>query len=111
MKITSDGIELKILVPHEQLQRAAPPEYYSQRNCDQLGVGHRTFLELLRRPGAPPVLKIGKLRCVKRDLMLAFLERIREQAEREEKIAESELDEADRVLLETGCAPKRRKAG
>lgn len=111
MKHIPEGVELRIVVPRESLPVAPAPEYYSQRNCDLLGIGHRTYLELLRRPGAPAVTKIGKLRLVKREEMLAFMERLRE-LERAREIPESELDGADRVLMEMGCAPtKKRKAG
>lgn len=109
MKTRDDTVELRIVVPRDQLPTAPAPDYYSQRNCDLLGLGHRTFLELLRRPGAPTVTRVGKLRLVKRAEMLAYMERLRELAPR----AAGAVDGADRVLLELGCAPapKKRKAG
>lgn len=99
------------MVPRSALP-APPPDYYSQRNCELLGLGKRQFLELLRRPGAPPVTRIGKTRLVARADMLDFLERIRHAAA--EAAAEREdLDGGDKVLLELGCAPRpnRRKTG
>lgn len=108
--MSDDTIELRFVVPRDQLMTAAPaPDYYSQENCGLLGLTHRAFLELLRSPGAPPARKIGKLRLVERAAMLRFIER-QPTAERRTK-RDEELSGADRVLLEIGCAPKRRAAG
>ena len=103
--VALDDVELRIRVPRAQLPAAPPPEYYSQLNCDQLGITRRIFLELLRKPGAPRPTKVGKLRLVKRAAMLDFLERLREL----EPKAAAELDGADRVLMEIGAAPRARK--
>lgn len=108
MKPTSDGIELRIVVPRDSLPSAPAVEYYSQVNCELLGLDKRRFLELLRRDGAPPTKKRGKLRLVRRDLMLAYMERLDDTAP--EVVVER--DGADEVLLEMGYAPTtRRKAG
>lgn len=103
----SDVVELRIAVPREQLPSAPAVDFYSQENCHLLGLRARQFLELLRRSDAPPATKVGKLRLVRRDRMVDFLERLRE---REPKPV-GELDGADRVLMELGCAPQKRKAG
>lgn len=107
----SDGIELKIIVPVDQLPTSPPAEYFSQENCEQLlGLKRRTFLELLRRVDAPPVTKLGKTRTVERHAMLEFLRRIRER-ETEARRAGA-LDEADEILLAEGCLPSsKRKTG
>lgn len=110
MSARDRGVELRIVVPRDQLPTAPVTEYFSQRNCETLlGIDRRTFLGLLRRPGAPPVTKIGKLRLVARADMLDYLERLREL----EPKPVGELDGADRVLLELGCAPRtpKRRAG
>ena len=106
--MSPDDIELRVVVPRSAIPIEPPPEFYSQRNCDaQLGIGRRSFLELLRRSGAPPVTRVGSLRLVKRDAFLAYLERIR-IAEEKRRVPESDLDGADGVLLELGCSPRRR---
>lgn len=114
MKSTKDGIVLEVVVPLDKLPTAAPDEYYSQKNCDRLGITPRMFLELLRRSDAPKVMRIGKLRLVPREDMLEFMRRVGEQnAAARVREPEGALDEADRVLLDWGCAPqpKRRKTG
>lgn len=103
-----EGVELRIVVPRDQLPSAPAPDFFSQRNCELLGIGVRTYLELLRRPGAPPATRVGKLRLVRREAMLDFIERLREL----EPKPVAELDGADHVLLEMGCAPRKgRKTG
>lgn len=82
-------------------------EYFSQRNCELLGLTKRAFLELLRRPDAPPVSAIGKLRMVRRDAMLAFLEKLAAKTIKR-GVTEHGADGADAVLREIGCATVRR---
>lgn len=106
-----DGVELRIVVPREALAAAEPAraEYFSQHNAEQLlGVPRRTFLELLRRPDAPRVIRHGKLRLVEREAMLAFLRVLRERAPASAANAE-QLDGPDGVLAEIGCTPQRRR--
>lgn len=105
----NDLVELRIVVPRTHLPMTAPPDFYSQVNCGLLGLPKRTYLELLRRPDAPPVTRVGKLRLVARDDMIAYIQRLREVAPK----AVAELDDAERLLLEMGCAPRvrARKAG
>lgn len=82
-------------------------EYFSQRNCDLLGLTKRGFLELLRRPDAPRSVRLGKSRLVRRVDMIEFLERL--------SLARSEQlparDGADQVLSELGCVVPRRRHG
>lgn len=82
-------------------------EYFSQRNCELLGLTKRAFLELLRRPDAPRSVRLGKSRLVRRVDMIEFLERL--------SLARSgELparDGADQVLSELGCVVPRRRRG
>jgi hypothetical protein len=82
-------------------------EYFTQRNCDLLGLTKRAFLELLRRPDAPPVAAIGKVRMVRREAMLAFLEKLAAKTTKR-GVAEHDADGADAVLREIGCATVRR---
>ena len=105
---TDSSVELRLVVPRSALP-APPVEYFSQLNCQLLGLGRRQFLELLRRSGAPPVTRVGKTRLVRRDDMIDFLDRIRRGAE-ERAGKHEDLDDADRVLMEMGCAPKQRSA-
>jgi hypothetical protein len=108
--VRSEGVELRVVVPRDQLPSVAPAELFSQANCHQLlGIPPRKFLELLRRDGAPRAQKLGKLRLVRRDEMLAFLDRLRDIDARAE--TPTVLDEADALLVEMGYSPKRRKAG
>lgn len=81
-------------------------EYFSQRNCDLLGLTKRGFLELLRRPDAPRSVRLGKSRLVRRVDMIDFLERLSLA-----RSAEPARDGADRVLAELGCAIPRRRRG
>ncbi|WP_053230818.1 hypothetical protein [Sandaracinus amylolyticus] len=98
-----DGLELRVVLPTGALP-AARPDYYSQRNCHLLGITGRQFLELLRRPDAPPVAPIGKLRLVRREALLAFIDRMA----RHRDGIERSVDGADEVLREIGCASVRR---
>lgn len=82
-------------------------EYLTQKNCMHvLGLAPRQFLELLRREDAPPVTAMGKVRLVRRDLMLVYLERLGAKVRGDDP--EQESDGADAVLREIGCAPVRR---
>lgn len=94
------------------LVRAAqtPPaqvEYFSQRNCELLGLTKRAFLELLRRPDAPRSVRLGKSRLVRRVDMIDFLERL--------SLARSvqlpARDGADQVLADLGCVVQRGRRG
>lgn len=98
-----DGIEVRIVVPRDALPTAPRPDYYSQQNCELLGLTKRTFLELLRRPGAPRVTKVGKLRLVRREDILSFLERL---AEQQKDTPDEGVDGPDQVLMELGCVPR-----
>lgn len=82
-------------------------EYFSQRNCELLGLTKRAFLELLRRPDAPRSVRLGKSRLVRRVDMIEFLERL-SLARSEELPAR---DGADQVLSELGCVVPRRRRG
>ena len=98
-----------VLVRAAHAAQAPSPraEYFTQRNCELLGLTKRDFLELLRRRDAPPVSAIGKLRMVRRDAMLAFLEKLAAKT-LDRGLAERDADGADAVLREIGCATVRR---
>lgn len=110
MKIhtTPDGsIQVVLHLPASAMSSSAPAEYFSQNNCELLGLTKRQYLELLRRPGAPPALRRGKLRMVARAAMLEFLERLRVE---EEEVVEE--DGPDTVLRELGWTGRgARRAG
>lgn len=79
-------------------------DYVTQKNCMQaLGLPPRRFLELLRRDDAPPAVPVGKVRMVRRDLFVGFLERLRRAT-----APVRDADGAAAVLAEIGCAPTRR---
>lgn len=106
-----DGIELRVVVPRSALvaPTRASADFYSQQNCEGLlGIPRRTFLELLRRVDAPPVTRVGRLRLVEREPMLAFLRALRAQ---QEGAPQAELDAADQILAELGCVPRRERSG
>lgn len=100
-----DTVELRLVIPRDAFPVAARPDYFSQQNCDLLGLSKRSFLELLRRPDAPPVIRVGKQRLVRRDLMMTFLDGLAEAKPRGPRSAE--LDGPDQVLTELGCTPRR----
>lgn len=82
---------------------ASRAEFISQHTAEAiLGLTPRQFLDLLRRGDAPPVSAVGKLRLVRRDAMVAFLDRLGARAH-----VAHEVDGADAVLREIGCAPVR----
>lgn len=100
MTSPKDGaLELRLVVPHELLAGSPRVEMISQLNAAVVGLGKRQFLELLRREDAPRVLKVGKLRLVRRDDLLAFLERIGAANDTHS----TGFDDADKVLAELGC--------
>ncbi len=100
MTSSKDGaLELRLVVPHELLAGSPRVEMISQLNAAVVGLGKRQFLELLRRQDAPLTLKVGKLRLVRRDDLLAFLERIGAANDTHSK----GFDDADKVLAELGC--------
>lgn len=106
MTRSSDDIEIRLLLPRDALSSANRPEYFSQRNCESLGLSRREFLDLLRRADAPPVTHLGKRRLVRSDLLLAYLDRV---AVRADTVATTgALDGPDRVLRDLGCTPVRR---
>lgn len=103
-----DVVELRIAVPRSALPNrgVAPPEYFSQHNCESLlGLKPRAFLELLRRADAPASKRVGKSRLVARDAMMAFIDSLDAQSKAR---AEESLDEGDRYLSEIGAQPSRR---
>lgn len=105
---TDPGVELRLVVPRSALP-APPVDYYSQITAHLLGLTPRRYLELLRRSGAPPVLRDGRLRLVKRDDMLDYLDRLRQQQE-QQAASHEDLDDADKFLMSVGCAPKQKSA-
>ena len=116
-ELRRDGgeLELRVVVPRTALEQPPRPEYFSQHNAPELlGLPRRQFLELLRRPDAPAVTRVGKTRLVEREAMLAFLRALRDR-EREQVArvdqggAGDELDGPGRVLAEIGCVDTGRR--
>ena len=100
-----EWVEATVRLPRGALGagETAQVEYFSQHNCELIGLRKRAFLALLRRPGAPEALRIGKDRLVRRDVMLDYLQRIGSNGS--VRPPSPELDAADRVLLELDCTP------
>ncbi|MFO0713607.1 MAG: hypothetical protein U0353_27390 [Sandaracinus sp.] len=91
----------------ETVATTTPSEYVTQKNCvEVLGIHRRKFLELLRRDDAPQVVAMGKLRMVRRDEMIMYVGRLGAKVRGDE--VEQDVDGADAVLREIGCAPVRR---
>lgn len=75
------------------------PLMLSQLNCeDAIGLPPRQFLELTRRPDAPPVLRVGKRRLVDARAFLAFLATV----DATERAASTPSEGAEGVLAEVG---------
>ena len=91
-----------IEIPTEAITlTAAPPDMLSQKNVETVtGIPARVYLEEIRAPGFPlPVVKLGKLRLVDREVFLAYL---RSQASRPTPRSESRPSAAAAVLAEVG---------
>lgn len=108
----TDKLKLTLEIPRDAFPAGGEAHYYTQENCHLLGLKKRQYLELLRRPGAPEVTKIGNLRLVKREDFEEFRARIR-QAEQQRRQArrggdgDEKPDSADEVLAEVGAAPRK----
>lgn len=101
----AEDVEVRFVLPRSALGTAARAEFFSQENSlELLGLPRRAFLELLRRADAPPVVRVGKLRLVEREPMLAFLRASRVRDVRP-SVELDKLDGPDRVLAEIGCVP------
>lgn len=104
-----EGVELRIVIPREAIPAASRPEYFSQDNCELLGLKKRAFLRLLREPDAPPVVEVGKRRLVKREHMFRFLDRlsVARSSSPSSSPKPADLDGPDQILAELGCLPAR----
>lgn len=93
---------------------AAEVVMITQRNCElTVGLSPRQFLDLLRRDDAPPSARVGKVRLVRREALVGYLDRLAtrtrdvETAEPEEP----EVDGVEDVLRGIGCATVGRRRG
>ncbi len=110
-------VEVRLLLPRRALPAPAPPradpELVSQENVrDLFGVPPRRFLEMVRSPAFPGrVLRIGKLRLVRREELLAHLHKIDEGVRAEAASGDDEPRPslATRLGLEEAPAPARRR--
>ena len=70
-----DYVEIRAMVPRDALvQRLPSPDIVTQHNAlHTVGLQPRQFLELLRTASLP-VIKAGRTRGVRRELLLAYLE-------------------------------------
>jgi hypothetical protein len=98
--VNTGAVTIPLAIPRELLTMVeAPPDTVTQHNVMAVtGITKRTFLELLRRPDAPPVTKIGKLRMVERVVFVGWIRARAGQPER----APSLGDGVDAVLAELG---------
>lgn len=76
----------------------------SQRTAEAiLGLPTRSFLDLLRRPDCPlRVRRVGKLRLVELEPMLAWLDVIGLAAEADDNTPDAPVDDDARLLAELG---------
>lgn len=103
-----DLLELRVLVPRSSLPSApsrVEAELVSQESSLELfGLPSRRFLELVRDPRFPGrVLRVGKLRLVRREDLLAHLHAVDEgpdERDREESAPAGPPSLAERLGLE-----------
>jgi hypothetical protein len=77
---------------------AAPPDMVTQANVEAVaGMTRGVFLDLIKRPDAPPVTRLGKLRMIER---VAFLKWLRSLANAPHR--NDEANDVDAVLAELG---------
>ncbi len=107
MSAPDDVLSAALVLVRAAQTPAQPIEYFSQRNCELLGITKRGFLELLRRPDAPRSIRLGKSRLVRRADMIDFLERVSLAGSAQT----SARDGADQVLADLGCVVPRRGRG
>ncbi|WP_437808604.1 hypothetical protein [Sorangium sp. So ce1078] len=99
-----------IAIPLDGLTITAPqPEMLSQKNVEAVtGIPARVFLDTIRAPGFPlPVAKLGKLRLVRREAFVAYLQALGSDRAPRRAPAEDERTGVAAVLAAAGLAPVR----
>jgi hypothetical protein len=93
------SIAVTVHIPRELVTVvAAPPEWVTQRNVEAVaGMTRGVFLDLIRRPDAPPVTRLGKLRMVERVVFCEWLRALATAPQRND-----EATDVDAVLAELG---------
>jgi hypothetical protein len=97
-----EEIEIRLVVPRELGVGVLGARLISQKTCAVFGLDERRYLELLRRPDAPPARKLGKLRLIDSETFSAFLRRITEES----NASKEGLDDPDKLLTELGFSPR-----
>ncbi|WP_437659972.1 hypothetical protein [Sorangium sp. So ce1182] len=101
-----------LAIPLDGLTITAPqPELLSQKNVESVtGIPARVFLETIRAPGFPlPVTKLGKLRLVRREVFIAYLQALASDRAPCRAPAEDERTGLAAVLAAAGLEPVRQR--
>ncbi|XXZ55353.1 hypothetical protein WME74_37455 [Sorangium sp. So ce341] len=99
-----------LAIPLDGLTIWAPqPEMLSQKNVESVtGIPARVFLDTIRAPGFPvPVAKLGKLRLVRREAFVAYLQALGSDRAPRRAPAEHERTGVAAVLAAAGLEPVR----
>ncbi|XXY52718.1 hypothetical protein WME91_16440 [Sorangium sp. So ce269] len=99
-----------LAIPLDGLTITAPqPEMLSQKNVESVtGIPARVFLDTVRAPGFPlPVAKLGKLRLVRREAFVAYLQALASDRAPRRAPAEDERTGIAAVLAAVGLEPVR----
>ncbi|XYH94643.1 hypothetical protein ACMHYB_43485 [Sorangium sp. So ce1128] len=88
---------------------APQPEMLSQKNVESVtGIPARVFLDTIRSPGFPlQVTKLGKLRLVRREAFIAYLQALASHRAPRRAPAEDERTGVAAVLAAAGLEPVR----
>ncbi|MDC0678255.1 hypothetical protein [Sorangium atrum] len=99
-----------LAIPLDGLTLTAPqPELLSQKNVESVtGIPARVFLDTIRAPGFPlPVTKLGKMRLVRREAFVAYLQALARDPGPRQAAAEDERTGVAAVLAAVGLEPVR----
>ncbi|WP_433928258.1 hypothetical protein AB3662_33685 [Sorangium cellulosum] len=97
-----------LAIPLDALTITAPqPEMLSQRNVESVtGIPARVFLDTIRSPGFPlPVTKLGKLRLVRREAFVAYLQTMANDPASRRAAEQDERTRVAAVLAAAGLEP------
>ncbi|KYF82708.1 hypothetical protein BE11_25180 [Sorangium cellulosum] len=97
-----------LAIPLDGLTITAPqPEMLSQRNVESVtGIPARVFLDTIRAPGFPlPVTKLGKLRLVRREAFVVYLQTMASAPASHRAAEQDERTRVAAVLAAAGLEP------
>ncbi|MGK3986502.1 hypothetical protein WME99_25880 [Sorangium sp. So ce136] len=102
---------MTLAIPLDGLTITAPqPEMLSQKNVESVtGIPARVFLDTIRSPGFPlHVMKLGKLRLVRREAFVAYLQTMANDPASHRAAEQDERTRVAAVLAAAGLEPVRR---